>query len=145
MIRELFMVLAAIAAASCAAPTPVTETPSTATFICIEGRPLVLADGVIDTSVQEALTASPAACTSAGGAIQPVCRMQSPMCVIAFTDAGRSCTDGAQCGSGRCYAAPPTAASGGSGATGQCAPTNDPCGCNQRVEDGVALPTLCVD
>jgi hypothetical protein len=145
MIRKLFMVLAALAAASCAAPTPATETPSTATFIGIDGRQLVLADGVIDTSVQEALTANPAACNRAGGAIQPVCRMQSPMCVITFTDTGKSCTDGAQCGSGRCYAATPTAASGGSGATGQCAPTNNPCGCNQRVEDGVALPTLCVD
>jgi hypothetical protein len=71
--------------------------------------------------------------------------MQKPMCVITFADAGKVCTDGAQCGSGRCYAETPTAAAGGQGATGQCAPTNNPCGCNQRVEDGVALPTLCVD
>jgi hypothetical protein len=104
-----------------------------------------LADGMIDNAVQQALTANPAACARAGGALQPVCRMQMPMCLITFTDAGKSCTDGAHCGSGRCYAATPTAASGGSGATGQCAPTNNPCGCNQRVEDGVALPTLCVD
>ena len=145
MIRKLFMALAALAAASCAAPAPATETPSTATFIGIDGRPLVLADGMIDNAVQQALTANPAACARAGGALQPVCRMQMPMCLITFTDAGKSCTDGAHCGSGRCYAAPPTAASGGSGPTGQCAPTNNPCGCNQRVEDGVALPTLCVD
>jgi hypothetical protein len=139
------MALAALAAASCAAPAPATETPPTATFIGIDGRPLVLADGMIDNAVQQALTANPAACARAGGALQPVCRMQMPMCLITFTDAGKSCTDGAHCGSGRCYAAPPTAASGGSGTTGQCAPTNNPCGCNQRVEDGVALPTLCVD
>ena len=145
MIRKLFMALAALAAASCAAPAPATETPSTATFIGSDGRPLVLADGMIDNAVQQALTANPAACARAGGALQPVCRMQMPMCLITFTDAGKSCTDGAHCGSGRCYAAPPTAASGGSGTTGQCAPTNNPCGCNQRVEDGVALPTLCVD
>ena len=145
MIRKLFMALAALAAASCAAPAPATETPSTATFIGIDGRPLVLADGMIDNAVQQALTANPAACARAGGALQQVCRMQMPMCLITFTDAGKSCTDGAHCGSGRCYAATPTAASGGSGTTGQCAPTNNPCGCNQRVEDGVALPTLCVD
>jgi hypothetical protein len=145
MIRKLFMALAALAAASCAAPAPATETPSTATFIGIDGRPLVLADGMIDNAVQQALTANPAACARAGGALQPVCRMQMPMCLITFTDAGKSCTDGAHCGSGRCYAATPTAASGGSGTTGQCAPTNNPCGCNQRVKDGVALPTLCVD
>jgi hypothetical protein len=145
MIRKLFMALAALAAASCAAPAPATETPSTATFIGIDGRPLVLADGMIDNAVQQALTANPAACARAGGALQPVCRMQMPMCLITFTDAGKSCTDGAHCGSGRCYAATPAAASGGSGTTGQCAPTNNPCGCNQRVEDGVALPTLCFD
>jgi hypothetical protein len=55
MIRKLFMVLAALAAASCAAPTPATETPSTATVIGIDGRPLVLADGVIDTRVDNFL------------------------------------------------------------------------------------------
>jgi hypothetical protein len=145
MIRKLFMVLAALAAASCAAPTPATEAPSTATFIGIDGRPLVSADGVIDNSIQEALTANPAACARAGGAVQPVCRMQSPMCVITFTDAGKSCTDGGQCGSGRCLAENPTASTGGPGATGQCSTTNDPCGCNQRIEKGVAQPTLCTD
>ena len=146
MIRKLFMALAALAAASCAAPAPATETPSTATFIGIDGRPLVLADGMIDNAVQQALTANPAACARAGGALQPVCRMQMPMCLITFSDAGKSCTDGAQCGSGRCLAGNPTAGTGGGpGATGQCSTTNDPCGCYQRIEKGVAQPTLCAD
>lgn len=143
--RVILAAALALLATSCAAPAPATDTPEPATFIGIDGRPLVSADGVIDNSVQEALTADPAACAKAGGVLQPVCRMQKPMCLITFSDAGKSCTDGAQCGSGRCYAATPVAASGGSGATGQCAPTINPCGCNQRVEDGVALPTLCVD
>ena len=143
--RVILAAALALLAAACAAPAPTTDTPEPATFIGIDGRPLVSADGVIDNSVQEALTANPDACAKAGGALQPVCRMQKPMCVITFADAGKSCTDGAQCGSGRCYAGTPTAASGGTGATGQCAPTTNPCGCNQRVEDGVALPTLCVD
>lgn len=144
MIRNLFMALATLVAAACAAPPPATDTPEPATFIGIDGRPLVAADGTIDASVQQALTADAAACTKAGGEVQPVCRMGSPMCVITFADAGKSCTDGAQCGSGRCYAVTAVAASGGA-ATGQCAANNNPCGCNQRVEGGVALPTLCVD
>lgn len=37
------------------------------------------------------------------------------------------------------------AASGGQPAPGRCAPANNPCGCNQRIVDGVALPALCVD
>ena len=145
MIRKLFMALAALAAAACAAPAP-TDTPATTTFIGIDGRPLVSADGIIDYSVQEALTANPAACAKAGGAQKPVCRMQKPMCVITFADAEKSCTDGAQCGTGRCLAKTPTASAAGvPGATGQCAPTNDPCGCYQRIEKGIAQPTLCAD
>jgi hypothetical protein len=140
MKRLLFLAIALVAAA-CTAPAPA-DAP--ATSIGIEGKPLVMADGSIDASVQQALTADPAACTRAGGAIQPVCRMGNPMCVITFADAGKSCTDGAQCGSSRCYAGTPVTSSGGA-ATGQCAANNNPCGCNQRVEDGVALSTLCVD
>lgn len=133
----------ALIAAACTAP-PTTATPD-ATFIGINARPLVSADGTLDNAVQEALTANPDACAKAGGAIQPVCLMQSPMCVITFADAGKSCTDGAQCGSGRCLAENPTSSTGGPGATGQCSTTNDPCGCYQRIEKGVAQPTLCAD
>jgi hypothetical protein len=146
MIGKLFMALAALAVAACTAPTPPTDTPATpTTFIGIDGRPLVSVGGIIDNSVQEALTANPAACAKAGGALQPVCRMQMPMCVITFSDAGKSCADGAQCGSGRCLAGSPTASTDGPGATGQCSPTNDPCGCYQRIVKGVAQPTLCAD
>lgn len=137
--KRLLLALTLLAA-GCMAPPP-----AATTFVGIEGRPLVMADGTIDASVQQALTADPAACTKAGGSVQPVCRMGNPMCVIAFADAGKSCTDGSQCGSGRCYAKGGASAAGGDAATGQCAPTNNPCGCNQRIEDGVALPTLCVD
>ena len=139
MIPKLCMAVVLLAA-GCMAPPP-----AATAFIGIDGRPLVSADGTIDASVQQALTADPAACTKAGGEVQPVCRMGNPMCVIAFADAGKGCTDGSQCGSGRCYAKGGASAAGGDAATGQCAPTNNPCGCNQRIEDGVALPTLCVD
>jgi len=144
--KRLLLLALALVAAACTAPAPPTDTPATpTTFIGIDGRPLVSAEGIIDNSVQEALTANPAACAKVGGAIQPVCRMQAPMCVITFADAGKSCTDGDQCGSGRCYAADSTASTGRPGATGQCTATNDPCGCFQRIEKGLAQPTLCAD
>lgn len=142
MLRAVFVSIVATLLAACTAPAPVDPA---AAFVGIDGKPLVSADGGTDAEVQQALTADPAACSKAGGAVQPVCRMGNPMCVVTFSDAGMACTDGAQCSSGRCYAATPTAATGGQAASGQCAATNNPCGCNQRIEDGVALPTLCVD
>lgn len=138
--RSVFLAIVAVVMAACAAPS----SEPAADFVGIDGKPLVMADGTLDNSVQQALTDDPAACARAGGELKPVCRMQQPMCLIAFKDAGKSCTDGAQCASGRCKAemsgpdtAPPT--------NGQCAANNDPCGCFQLFEDGKALPALCVD
>ena len=145
MIRALFAAVALLAAA-CTAPAPADqvkpETPIAR--VGIDGRPLVSADGVIDSSVQQALTANPAACAKAGGEVRPVCRMQKSMCVVTFADANKACSDSSECGSGRCLSVN-TTATAGQAAKGQCAPTNDPCGCYQRIEDGVALPTLCAD
>ena len=139
MIRAIL--LAALTLAACAAPPA--DQPSGAAFIGIDGKPLVTAAGEIDSTVQEALTADPEACAKAGGSLRPVCRMQKPMCLITFTDAGKSCTDGSQCASGRCTAK--LADPSGGAASGRCAATNDPCGCYTRIEDGVAQPTICVD
>lgn len=145
MIRTLVVAFAMFAAA-CTASSPADQTQSEVPVarVGIDGRPLVSADGVIDNSVQEALTADAAACAKAGGEIRPVCRMQTKMCVVTFADANKSCLDSKDCGSGRCLSIN-TTAEAGQPAKGQCAPTNDPCGCYQRIEDGVALPTLCAD
>lgn len=146
MIRSLFVAVALLAAA-CTAPAPgdqAVQPAGAATFVGVEGRPLVSAEGVIDGSVQDALTADAAACAKAGGEVRPVCRMQKPMCVVTFPDANKACSDGSECGSGRCVSANPTASSG-KPARGQCRPTNDPCGCYQTIEDGVAQPMLCAD
>lgn len=147
MIRFLLLAIASIAVTACTAPPATDNAESQKPFIGIEGKPLVLADGTVDSSVQEALTADPAACAKAGGELKPVCRMQRPMCLITFSDAGKACSDGAECGSGRCVAAPsdvppplPSVP-----VKGICAATNDPCGCYQRIEDGLAQPTICVD
>jgi putative hemolysin len=145
MIRALFVTIALLAVA-CAAPvaTDQAQPESTATFVGIEGRPLIMADGKIDASVQADMTANPAACAKAGGTLRPVCRMQQPMCVITFADAGKTCSDSADCNSGRCRGEKSDYKTG-QPATGQCSATNDPCGCYTRIEDGVALPTICVD
>lgn len=87
-------------------------------------------------------TPEAAACAADGGAIQPVCRMQTLQCVIAYSDAGQACRDGDDC-QGDCRVDPSTPA--GSAATGQCQATSDPCGCFANVEDGRAQAGLCVD
>jgi hypothetical protein len=142
MIRNVLLALAALAAAACAAPDAPDQPPTSGVFLGIDGKPLVTAEGNIDNSVQEALTADPAACAKAGGEVRPVCMMQKPMCVVTFADAGKTCTDSTEC-SGRCLAQGSVQMM--QPAKGLCAPTNDPCGCFQTVEKGIAQPTLCAD
>jgi len=142
MIRTVLLAIA-LAAAACAAPAPTGQPATGAAFVGIDGKPLVSAEGVIDNAVQEALTANPDACAKAGGSLTPVCRMQRPMCLITFADAGKACSDGADCVSGRCRA--DGAISPEKATAGVCATTNDPCGCYTRIVKGVAQPTICVD
>jgi len=85
-----------------------------------------------------------AGCLVQKGDWAPICRMQKAACVLNFSDAGKSCTDSDQC-QGNCYTDPSQGARQGEAATGKCAMNSNPCGCNSRVEDGVATPTLCVD
>ena len=72
-------------------------------------------------------------------------RLLIAACVIAFSDAGKPCRDGADC-QGNCIAATEQA-QGGSGApaTGICAADDNPCGCKTTIEDGRAQATVCVD
>ncbi|HOY79266.1 MAG TPA: hypothetical protein PLN33_15730 [Hyphomonadaceae bacterium] len=139
MIRTLLLAVVALVAAACSGPQPADDS---APFVGFRGKPLKLASGAVDNAVQEALNANPDACTKAGGNVQPVCMMQRPMCVISFRDAGKTCSDSSECG-GRCevdgQAEPQKAA------TGKCTATNDPCGCFQIVEKGVAGYPLCAD
>ncbi len=84
-----------------------------------------------------------AACTAQGGAWRPICRMQTLACVTTFEDAGKVCTDGSDCKSGRCLADGITDA--GIETSGTCAANDDPCGCFTAIEDGKTLPGLCAD
>ena len=147
MLRAVLMSIVALAVAACA-PTPpsgglATNLDQGQPFVGIDGKPLVSPQGVMDNSVAQALTDDPAACAKAGGTIRKVCLMGNPLCVVTFKDAGEACSDGSECDSGRCRTAmgiQPEKAT-----KGVCAPTNDPCGCFQEVEDGKAGYPLCAD
>jgi hypothetical protein len=86
--------------------------------------------------------ADQAACKSAGGNWQPVCRMQKPACVMTFPDAQKACSGKADC-MGACLVH--GEAKAGEKAEGLCAANDDPCGCRQEVEGGIARGTLCAD
>lgn len=143
MIRVLFAAFALLAA-SCAAPPASEPTAAGEAFVGIDGKPLLKADGTIDHEVVQALTANPEACAKAGGEVRKVCLMGTPMCVVTFKDAGKVCSDGSECGSGSCRLAEMGAPAEQPG-KGICAPTNDPCGCFQMVEDGIVQHALCAD
>lgn len=148
MLRVVLMSIVALAAAACAPAPPAGGVTSNLDdgqpFIGINGKPLVSPEGIMDNAVAQALTADPAACAKAGGTVRKVCLMGNPLCVVTFKDAGETCSDGSECDSGRCrtkdMGMQPEKAT-----TGVCAPTNDPCGCFQEVEDGKAGYPLCAD
>lgn len=100
------------------------------------------ADAPVSAPAAQPDTAEARACAAEGGALRPVCRMQSLQCVVQYSDAGRPCRDGDDC-QGDCRA-PVEAASGGP-VTGRCQASSDPCGCFTRVENGRAEAALCVD
>ncbi|MCF8504510.1 MAG: hypothetical protein K9G59_06310 [Caulobacter sp.] len=64
-------------------------------------------------------------------------------CIVSYRDAGKACTDGSQCLGKRCtgeFENKPDA----NPATGACAATNNPFGCQTIIRDGKAA-TICVD
>jgi putative hemolysin len=94
-------------------------------------------------AVAESPTA--AACLERGGRMQPLGRMQTMQCVVAYADAGRRCTDSDQC-AGQCRITNEAArAAAGARVVGQCQADSNPFGCYTTVEDGRAQATICVD
>jgi putative hemolysin len=94
-----------------------------------------------------AVAESPAAaeCLARGGRMQPLGRMQTMQCVVPYADAGRRCTDSAQC-AGQCRVADVTASPApGAAVVGQCQVDSSPFGCHATVENGKAQATICVD
>lgn len=87
--------------------------------------------------------AEAAACPAKGGHLDRVGKAQALRCIIRYADAGKNCTDGAQCLGQRCMGDPRDEAASGT-VTGQCVATNDPFGCQTIIRDGKAA-TICVD
>ena len=82
-----------------------------------------------------------AACAARGGALQPVGRLQRLTCVVPYADAGKTCSDKADC-QGACIAegnldTPAT--------TGQCQKSNVQFGCYAKLVNGKATAAICVD
>jgi hypothetical protein len=114
------LVLTAIAALTLAACAPTAEVPS----------------------APPSAEAQAAACAAKGGTIQPIGRARFPTCVVPYADAGKACTDKAQC-QGACIAE--GNAESQAAVSGQCQKTNVQFGCFARIVDGKSTGTLCVD
>ena len=82
-------------------------------------------------------------CQMKGGHLARFGKDQHYGCLIPYADAGKACTDGAQCLGKRCTG---EARDEGAGApaAGRCVADNNPFGCNTVIEAGVAR-TICVD
>ena len=82
-------------------------------------------------------------CQAAGGTLQRLGRLQREQCVIPYADAGKACSRKSDC-TGQCLAGAEVAA--GSVATGTCQrDVRQSFGCRQRIDDGKAQGTICVD
>ena len=83
-----------------------------------------------------------ASCAARGGHIQPVGRMGLPTCVVPYADAGKACTDKAQC-LGACILEGNLEAT--ANVVGACQKTNVQFGCFAKVVNGKAQNAICVD
>ncbi|WP_105265373.1 hypothetical protein [Pseudoalteromonas sp. T1lg76] len=83
------------------------------------------------------------ACLDKGGVIKAVCMNAIPACIYKYPDAGKQCRSGSEC-EGDCLVVGDFVGEG-SEVIGQCKVDNDPCGCYQRIFDGVAEYAMCTD
>lgn len=85
--------------------------------------------------------ASESDCLQRGGQWMQLGRAQVKQCLLRTNDAGKACSDSAQC-EGLCLA--PEGSQDGAAVGGTCAVDTNKFGCQQRLRDGVAV-TMCVD
>lgn len=83
-------------------------------------------------------------CMAQGGKMLRVGRMQSLQCVLQYSDAGKTCTDAAQC-QGECRVPGSVIVEDGRAVEGQCTADSNRFGCYTRVENGRATAAICVD
>jgi hypothetical protein len=92
--------------------------------------------------------AEKSACEADGGRVATVGLLGHEHCVGPMKDAGKSCTDGSQCGAGQCVwderssKTPPAA---GANAAGVCPGTNFGFGCAVRISGGKSQGGMCID
>ncbi|MDF2638302.1 MAG: hypothetical protein K0R64_1286 [Novosphingobium lindaniclasticum] len=84
-----------------------------------------------------------AACEAAGGTVQRRGRLGMEQCVHAYADAGKQCTDSAQC-QGKCVGSA-GAVSPDKAASGICQADDRLYGCYAEVRNGKAVAAICVD
>lgn len=83
-----------------------------------------------------------ASCAARGGTMQPVGRLQRQTCVVPYADAGKTCSDKADC-QGACIAEGNLEAQGA--VTGQCQKTNVQFGCYAKIVAGKSTGAICID
>ncbi|WP_444890998.1 hypothetical protein [Microbulbifer sp. DLAB2-AA] len=81
-------------------------------------------------------------CIAVGGELRPVCMSGTRMCIVNYSDAGKSCLSSSQC-QGECRVSESKA--GNVFAMGQCSTSNNPCGCWANVELGMVNHAICFD
>ncbi len=84
------------------------------------------------------------ACLAKGGEYTKQGKLQMYRCVMQFSDAGKSCSDSAEC-QGSCLNSNRLIETNTSNVVGQCASTDSPFGCREIVENGVGKGFLCID
>lgn len=82
-------------------------------------------------------------CTARGGHLERVGKLQALRCIVAYADAGKACTDGAQCLGQRCMGEAKDEAAA-TAVVGRCVATSDPFGCQTVIRSGQAA-TVCID
>lgn len=98
----------------------------------------------IDFESSRATTAERAKCEAAGGKVMIGGLRGWENCVQPYSDAGKACMDSSEC-MGRCYAEGEYPGMGEETDAGRCQPNDSPFGCRTEIENGRAMPTLCVD
>ncbi|VWX51986.1 hypothetical protein [Novosphingobium sp. 9U] len=81
-----------------------------------------------------------AACAAVGGQVERRGRLQAEQCVHPFADAGKACTDKAQC-QGKCIAQ----GNASDATAGQCQADDRMFGCYSEIVGGKASNAICVD
>lgn len=127
MVRNLFLVsLGALVLGGCTPSTPAaTEAAGGQSF----SRDMSVADRT--------------ACITGGGRVERRGRIGAELCVKPFADAGKQCTDTAQC-AGKCVGTADQASATGP-ISGQCQADDRLFGCYSEIKAGKAMNAICVD